>query len=272
MITTRLKLIPIALLLFFVSCNRKSRPANTGNNNIIKVMTYNVHHCNPPAKPGVIDVDAIAAAIKKQNADIVALQEIDVQTNRSGKINEAEQLALKAGFTSFYFAKAIDFDGGQYGIAILSKYPLSGTKTYALPTDETIGGEHRALAAGTIKLANGKTFLFGCTHLDAEQDDASRLLQVKEIRRIAGEAGLPFIIAGDFNTREGGEIINILDTDFERTCNQCAPTFLEDNETGAIDFIASKPKKAFSVVSHAVIPEKQASDHMPVMAVLQLNF
>ena len=109
----QLKLITVAVLFFCISCNR-SMPANTTGNNIIKVITYNVHHCNPPAKPGVIDVNAIAAVIKKQNADIVALQEIDVHTNRSGKINEAEQLAVKAGYTSFYFAKAIDFDGGQY--------------------------------------------------------------------------------------------------------------------------------------------------------------
>ncbi|HEX5024776.1 MAG TPA: endonuclease/exonuclease/phosphatase, partial [Agriterribacter sp.] len=40
----------------------------------VKVMSYNVHHCNPPSKPALIDVDAIAKAIRQQNPDIVALQ------------------------------------------------------------------------------------------------------------------------------------------------------------------------------------------------------
>lgn len=249
----------------------KSIPGGEAGSNTIKVMTYNVHHCNPPEKPGIIDVDAIAAVIKKQNADIVALQEIDVNTGRSGKINEAEQLAVKAGYKSFFFAKAIDFDGGQYGIAILSRYPLSGTKAYPLPMDETIGGEQRMLATGTVTLADGKTFRFGCTHLDAGRSNASRLLQVKEISRITRETALPFIIAGDFNSSEGSDVINMLDEDFTRTCNKCAPTFWEDNETGAIDFIASKPKDACNVLSHTVIQNKEASDHMPVVAVLQLK-
>lgn len=263
--------MPIAALIFFTSGSVKNIPGGEARNDTIRVMTYNVHHCNPPEKPGIIDVDAIAAVIKKQKADIVALQEIDVNTVRSGKINEAEQLAVKAGYKSFFFAKAIDFDGGQYGIAILSKYPLSGAKAYPLPMDETIGGEQRMLAAATVTLAGGKTFRFGCTHLDADRSNASRVLQVKEINRITRETALPFIIAGDFNSNEGSDVINILDEDFTRTCNKCAPTFWEDNDTGAIDFIASKPKDAWNILSHTVIQDKEASDHMPVVAVLQLK-
>ncbi|ULT41286.1 endonuclease/exonuclease/phosphatase family protein [Niabella defluvii] len=84
---------------------------------------------------GVIDLEAVADAIKKERPDVVALQEVDINTGRSGKVNQAAQLALKTGLKSFYFAKAIDHDGGDYGVAILSKYPLSDMKTYRLPMD-----------------------------------------------------------------------------------------------------------------------------------------
>lgn len=234
-------------------------------------MSYNVHHCNPPAQPGVIDVDAIAAVIKKEKPDIVALQEIDVNTGRSGKINQAAQLALKAGYPSFFFARAIDFDGGQYGIAILSKYPLSQTQVHRLPTDEKAGGEPRVLATATVTLPGNKTLTIGCTHLDAERNPVSRLLQVKEISRIAGEITTPFVIAGDFNAAEGSPVIDILDKNFVRTCQQCKPTF-PDSDARAIDFIAYRPQEHFSVGEHRVIPETTASDHFPIVATLQLKF
>ncbi|MFT4156271.1 endonuclease/exonuclease/phosphatase family protein [Parafilimonas sp.] len=267
---TRLKLILISAFIFITASSGRNIPVYNAGSNNVKVITYNVHHCNPPEKAGVIDVNAIAAVIKKQNADIAAVQEIDVNTVRSGKINEAEQLATKAGYKSSFFAKAMDYDGGQYGILILSKYPLTETKAYALPMDSSNGGEQRMLATGTVTLPGGKTFRFGCTHLEAYHK-TSRDLQIKEICRIADETSLPFIVAGDFNANEGSDVINTLDEHFMRTCSNCPPTFWEDGETGAIDFIASKPKNAITVLSHNVIQNKEASDHMPVVAELQLK-
>jgi endonuclease/exonuclease/phosphatase (EEP) superfamily protein YafD len=44
--------------------------------------------------------------------------------NRSGGINEAEVLAQKSGLTNFYFVKNRDRDGGEHGIAVLSRFPL----------------------------------------------------------------------------------------------------------------------------------------------------
>lgn len=263
----RLKFIVIIAVIFITASSHKNMPADDFAG-VIKVMTYNVHHCNPPGKPGIIDVNAIAAVIKKQNADIVAVQEVDVNTNRSGKMNEAEQLARKAGYPSFFFAKAMDFNGGQYGILILSKHTLTDTKTYRLPLDAVNGGEQRLLVTAKAVLPGGRTFLFGCTHLEA-YNKTSRELQVKEICRIAAETSLPFIVAGDFNSTEGSEAINMLDQLFSRTCNNCPPTFGEDGKTGAIDFITFTPKEAFSVSSHKVVQDTTASDHMPVVAELQ---
>lgn len=266
----RLKFILIIAVIFITASSHKNIRAGDFAGNAIKVITYNVHHCNPPGKQDVIDVNAIAAVIKKQNADIVAVQEVDINTNRSGKINEAAQLAVKAGYPSFFFAKAMDFDDGEYGILILSKYSLSDTKAYRLPMDSVNGGEQRMLATGTVTLPGGKTFRFGSTHLEA-YNKTSRYLQIKEICRIAEETSLPFIVAGDFNSNERSEVINTLDEHFTRTCNNCPPTFGEDGETGAIDFIAFKPKETFAILSHNVVRNKTASDHMPVVAELQVK-
>ncbi|MCH5598200.1 endonuclease/exonuclease/phosphatase family protein [Niabella ginsengisoli] len=237
----------------------------------IKIMSYNIHHCNPPSKPDFIDIDAVANAIKKENPDIVALQEVDVNTGRSGKVNEAAQLALKTGMKSFYFAKAIDHDGGDYGVAILSKYPLTETETHHLPMDTTTGGEPRVLATASVQLPGGKVITIGSTHLDAQKAHTNRLLQIKAINSITREKKQPMIIAGDFNAEENTEVIKTLDQQFKRTCGSCKPTIPVIKPKKAIDFIAYKPQNAFKVTKHEVINETYASDHLPVTSILEIN-
>ena len=192
-----------------------------------------------------------------------------MNTSRSGIINEAAEIALKAGYQSYYFAKAIYFDGGQYGVAILSKYLLSSTVTRRLPTDETTGGEHRVLATAVVKLPNGKILQFGCTHLDAEKSDVIRLMQINEICLSTSTLQYPFNIAGDFNAKEGSDVINILDQSLTRSCKQCQPTLNGDDDHIAIDFIAFKPTNIFTNVSHKVLQDINASDLYPVTVVLE---
>lgn len=247
-------------------CGSKPQAINT---NELKVMTYNIHHANPPSKPNVIDIDAIAAAINKEKPDIVALQEVDVNTGRSG-INEAVVLAEKTKM-NFYFAKAIDFDGGQYGVAILSRYSLSNGTTHKLPTLEGTNGEPRVLATANITL-NGKQLTIACTHLDAQRSDTNRILQINKIVEIFQDEKNPVILAGDLNTSSGSTVINTLDQFFTRTCTQnCAFTFPQNNPTREIDFIAFKPAAAFTVQEHRVAEEKYASDHLPVVVTLRIN-
>ncbi|MBC8125022.1 MAG: tetratricopeptide repeat protein [Candidatus Kapabacteria bacterium] len=90
----------------------------------IRVLCYNIHHANPPSRPDFIDMVAIANVIKQEQPDLVALQEVDAYTTRSGKaLHQAEELGRLTGM-KVYFAKAIDYGGGEYGVAILSKFPM----------------------------------------------------------------------------------------------------------------------------------------------------
>ncbi len=236
----------------------------------LKVMTYNIHHANPPSKPGLIDIDAIVSVIRKEQPDLVALQEVDVNTGRSGRLNQAEEIARKLGM-QFFFGKAIDHDGGEYGVAILSRHPISDPVVYRLPTDSASNGERRVLATAKITLQGGKVILFGNTHLDAEEDPLNREMQISEINRIALKEPLPFILAGDLNAAPGSEVIRMLDRQFVRTCNPCKPTFPITEPQIAIDFIAVNSETSFNIILHKVLTEQYASDHLPVVAILELK-
>ena len=261
----------LSSMMMLLSCSPKVQQATSSDVSSLKVMSYNIHHANPPSVPGKIDLDAIAKVIKDQNPDIVALQEVDVNTGRSGKINEASILALKTGMKSFYFAKSIDHDGGDYGVAILSKYPLSDNQIHRLPKEASSKGEPRVLATAKVNLPGGKKLLFGSTHLDAQKSDTNRLLQVAEINKIAAIEKLPFIIAGDLNATPESPVIKIFDEQFTRTCSDCGFTIPVVTPTKTIDFIGFSKTSNMEIVSHEVIPAHYASDHLPVVSILKLK-
>jgi len=268
----------LVLVCLVFSCSRKAIPGSDVSKqsdrkeNVLLFLSYNIHHANPPSKPGIIDVDAIANVINQQKVDIVALQEVDVNTSRSGvSLNEAEEIARLTGMTAF-FAKAIDYAGGEYGVAILSKFPMENKKNTALPTDDATKGEHRTLATATIVLPGNKKFVFACTHLDAQHEDVNRQLQIKKILEVLKEEELPVVIAGDFNALPNSDVIKQLDSDFTRSCvSNCPFTIPETSPNRTIDYIAFAPATKFTVVSHTVVDESYASDHRPVKAQLQIQ-
>ena len=198
-----------------IACGRKPYGGKQVTDFTLRLMSYNIHHANPPSQPGMIDMDTIAAVFNKQQADVVFLQEVDVLTKRA-KVNEAAVLAQKTGM-QVYFGKAIDFDGGEYGVAILSRYALTETKTTRLPTAVGTNGEPRVLATAHI-VVNGKTITLACTHLDAQRSDTNRLLQMSAINTLLKDEVHPVLLAGDFNAVPGSSVINLLDQHFTRSC------------------------------------------------------
>lgn len=270
-ITGNLVFVLMMLLITGDSCNNKFNPAKEKVDSIT-ILSYNIHHANPPSKSGLIDINAIANVIKQQKADLVALQEVDVHTGRSGiTLDQANAIAKLTGMNAF-FAKAIEYDGGEYGVAILSKFPIESKTNTPLPTDDNTKGEHRTLATATIVLPGNKKIIFACTHLDAQHNDINRQLQIKKILGLLKEKKQPVIIAGDLNAEPSSDVIKQLDNYFTRTCiKDCPFTIPETNPDKTIDYIAYTPSQKFSVVCHSVVDERYASDHRPVKAVLQIK-
>lgn len=259
-------ILTIAALL--ISCSGKL-PLSAKGTNQVRVMTYNIHHANPPSKEeaGEIDLDAIIDVIRKETPDLVALQEVDENTRRSGKVKQAEAIAEKLGMKAF-FGRAIDYEGGYYGVALLSRYSIKETTVTPLPEDAEPQSENRVLATAKIKLPGDMVIRFGSTHLDVVSAE-NRKQQVKAINEVAAKETMPFIVAGDFNAMPGSSAVAELDKSFVRTCLiDCEPTIPVDKPDRAIDFIAYSKGSPFKVVSQKVIPERYASDHLPVVVTL----
>lgn len=238
------------------------KPAAMGDT--LRVMTYNIHHCNPPTKPGFIDVDAIAAVVRAQQPDVLALQEVDVRTQRSGNIDQAALLAQKTGM-QVYFGKAIDHDGGEYGVAILSKYPLQNGRTVRLPETSNPAAEDRVVALADITFRNGKKLTIGSTHLDVSTP-ANRDEQVAALNRLADTLALPLVLSGDFNTTPSTPAFATLLEKYRPSCTDCGYTIPVINPKRVIDFVLATKKSGWVPVHTEVINEPYPSDHLAVVA------
>ncbi|OIN58545.1 endonuclease/exonuclease/phosphatase family protein [Arsenicibacter rosenii] len=235
----------------------------------ITVMTYNIHHCNPPSAGAKIDMEAIARVINKEKPDLVALQEVDVNTERSGKgLHQARELARLTGMHA-YFSKAIDHQGGDYGVAVLSKFPIVDSSRIILPIDPAIGGEVRTLATITVDAGRGQKLIFACTHLDLKE--ANRLTQAGLILKHLEGSTLPVILGGDFNALADSKVLRQLEQRFTRTCQDCQPTIPVEKPNRAIDFILYSNGGRVKPLSTRVIDEQYASDHLPVVAELTVK-
>src|SRR5438552_3037737 len=87
----------------------------------VRVLTYNIHHGE--GLDGHFDLPRLASVIESTEADLVALQEVDQGTRRASGVNELTELARLAHMHSA-FGRAMEFDGGGYGVGILSRWPL----------------------------------------------------------------------------------------------------------------------------------------------------
>lgn len=219
---------------------------------VTRVMTYNIYHCGN-------GLEAIANAINLQKPHIVALQEVDVMTNRSGRINQMTELARLTGMTST-FCKAITYDGGQYGIGILSReQPLSVRRIELMPDEET----------RMMLVVEMEDYVFASVHMPL--DNQARINSMPIIVNEAAQWGKPFIIAGDFNDA-AGNLRTLLRKQFTLHTDTKLPTFGEGTAASCIDYIASYDHiGGVELQNYWVVDDLTTSDHRPAVADLVID-
>lgn len=176
----------------------------TANKPTIKVATYNIG--KNELSGDVADLTNLNKAIAKIDADVIVLTEIDNKTARSKKVHQLEEIA-KANKMHFAFGKALDFDGGEYGVGILSKYKIEKSQVINLPSGEA---EQRVVLLSQITKPGFDTpIIIMGTHLDWQKDPTVRIGQVRHILDASiGDTSTDFdniaasikILAGDFNS------------------------------------------------------------------------
>lgn len=223
----------------------------------LRVLTYNIHHGQ--GTDGKFDLERLAKIIVALQPDIVALQEVDRNTKRSGGVDQAAEIGRLTGM-HVEFGKAVDYSGGEYGNAILTIVKPNEVKLYALPHDKE--GEPRAALALRLKLYEDlPELLFVNTHL-CIQREANRVAQAKEINRLFPvQDGPPCLLAGDLNAYAASETM----TEFGKQWKDTLP------DLSTVDYVLVRKSDPWQVIETTVIDDLAASDHRPVLVVLEWN-
>jgi endonuclease/exonuclease/phosphatase family metal-dependent hydrolase len=234
----------------------------------LRVMSYNIHHGE--GLDGKLDLARIAQVIIDAKADIVGLQEVDRGTERTQRRDLPAELAKLTGLT-VRFDRNIPHQGGDYGNAVLTRFPIKrATNT---PLKSFANGEQRGVQQLVLDI-HGREILFLNTHLDARRDPTEREHSATELRVLVQAAGaMPVILVGDFNAAPDAKSIaplrEVLADTWPAVNNDPGFTIPVKKPTRRIDYIWITPG-AITPVSMAV-PYSEASDHLPIVAVLRLE-
>ncbi len=259
-----LLLLPLLFIFALVGC---------GSTQKLTVMTYNIHHGEGNDKK--LDLPRIASVITASKADLVALQEVDLGTERTNRVAQAQELAKLTGM-HFVYGPAMDFQGGKYGDAVLSRFPIRSWRFVSLPWTEGKEREPRVAVVTTVMLTRDKKLTFISTHFDHTREPSDRYVQAKALdtalEERAGRKPVAAILAGDFNCEVGTPAMQELMGKWKLVSDaNPALTCPSDLPTSKIDHIFVRPSERWNVVEVKVIEETVASDHRPVVARLELK-
>lgn len=256
-----------------------ARPTKTtksaANKTSLRLMTYNVHRC--VGMDGKLSPERVARIIARQAPDIVALQELDVDRIRTGKVDQARQIADLLAM-DYHFHPAIHLAEERYGNAVLSRLPMRLVRADILPG---IPGRVRLEPRGALWVAIdcGSTEIqVITTHLGLQSAERQR-----QIKALLGSDWLgnpacqrPRILCGDLNAGPNSSECRALQTQLHDVqlrfgSHRPAGTFFSRFPRARIDHIFLDPTlKVTDIVVPRTELTKLASDHLPLITEFQL--
>ena len=228
---------------------------------MLTIMTYNIKH--GAGMDDFWDISRPIAVAKKVRPDVLCLQEVDRFTGRSFGADEPAMMGhILRPLYHWQFVKSLDFNGGEYGNAILSCAEPSDVKRYAFP------GLHEQR---TMIQCDFGDYAVCTAHLSLH--DEFRMKSAETFAEIAATCDKPVFFTGDWNATPDSEFIKAVSKDLVFlsdisvfTCHAAAPNM-------CIDYIAVDRRHASSLrlISAEVLNEPEASDHRPVVVKVELG-
>jgi endonuclease/exonuclease/phosphatase family metal-dependent hydrolase len=172
----------------------------------LTVVSFNIESAHGP--DGSVQLDLLARTLGSWKPDIVLLQEVDKNQLRTGRVDMAAYLGERLRMSSTFGANLAGRAGGQYGTALLSRYPIVRAENTPLP--RLRGDEQRGLLHAVLDV-DGRQMSAYVVHLQHSSTRA-RMLQINEVRRLVADDELPKVIGGDFNAHPGSSVMAVART------------------------------------------------------------
>lgn len=256
---TEMKPRPLAAAALLLAATAAGEP--------LRVVTYNI-------MAGERGLEGLTDTLKAASADLIGLQEVDRGTRRSGKTDQPAKLGRALGMKSA-FVPHFDFHGGEYGLALLSRWPIVRAERVK------VKGSQLSLLDATVKAPRGEVRVvvvhFTVTFPSRDEtaraaSDEARLLEGQAAFALVKDETRPVVVLGDMNSRSGSEVHTLFATTLQDSCDVKgggrARTWSSASPVARIDYVWAS--KAFEVQACDTLASL-ASDHLPVLAVLELR-
>ncbi|HYJ88514.1 MAG TPA: endonuclease/exonuclease/phosphatase family protein [Pyrinomonadaceae bacterium] len=255
----------VCILTSFTSSGRSSLAARK----TLRVMTYNIHVGVGMDKK--LDLQRIADVIKKENPDLVGLQEVDRGVKRTEGKDEIVELAGLTGM-QYAFAHNLDYQGGQYGVAVLSRFPIRQIDHRKYENRRE--AERRGMLRVEVDTGGGKIINFVTTHLDYQFDDG-RLFEAEQMLKFLENVRGQLIVVGDFNDEPTGNTYKLMLAGFEDAwlrgrAKDAGLSYPADKPVKRIDYIFTRRSDKVRT-KKAWVVNTLASDHIPVVADIEIR-
>ena len=215
----------------------------------VRVMSYNVHNCI--GSDGIKSFKRCADIIRDAKPDVVAIQEVDSMASRRNNCYVLGEMAKHCGYHPYY-GKTIPFQGGAYGIGVLTKEKALSVEFHRLPCRREPRG---------LLVVEMKDYYLLATHLSLVKEDQWKSVEI--IRDVASKLNKPVFIAGDLNAQPKSKTMAAF-KEFATILNDTSKaTFSAKKPHRCIDYVMGT-NGTFKSLNNHVYYGNLASDHLPL--------
>jgi endonuclease/exonuclease/phosphatase family metal-dependent hydrolase len=221
----------------------------------------------------VLDLERIAGVIKESKAEIVALQEVDKITRRSGGRDLASELGELTGMKAV-FGASMEYGGGHYGNAFLIRtevgWKITSTRTHALPAPA--GNEPRSVLE--IQLSSGRAAVPSLTVFSTHwchREEANRLAAAKFVNELVSDSKVTTLLIGDLNAMPKSlPLTALLEAGWQNPATEEVPTVPVINPQRQIDYVLLRSELEWKALEVKALDHRpEASDHLPLVTVIE---
>jgi endonuclease/exonuclease/phosphatase family metal-dependent hydrolase len=217
---------------------------------MLRVATFNIH--GGRGEDDVLDLSRTAEAMLATGASLIALQELDHNLVRSGRVDQPAELSRLTGLP-VVFRPAMPRGRGHYGLGIAAR-GLRLERVVDLPR---VGDEEPRIAL----TARWKGISVIATHLAWQRSVAAR--QLRALGRLCDGLEPPLVVLGDLNLPRRS-LGPLLERGFELGPRR--GTFKSPVVRSQIDYVLAGPGLSLHALETT---ESRASDHLPLVATLR---
>jgi endonuclease/exonuclease/phosphatase (EEP) superfamily protein YafD len=220
--------------------------------NSFKVVTFNLAFAEKVT-------EAITALSRPPlaDADIILMQEMDAPA--------VERISRELGLAYVYYPASIQVDGGDFGNAVLSRWPITADWKIHLPHDDPYHQQRRIAVFATVEVQGTPVQMVSAHTSTPIVGLGGRLDQAEAIINEADGKGAVRIIGGDFNTSDPGSLDQFVKL-FSQRRYQWASEGVGDTVTSVIGGLPldSIFAQGLTPVERGVDRRPAGSDHHPV--------